>query len=1022
VISLLLVIIGLVCLGRLSVREYPDIRRPVVSISTTYRGASAQVVETKITQVIEDRIAGLEGIEQIESRSLEERSVIRAEFSADRNIDAAANDIRDRVARVMSSLPDAADPPQITKADSGADPVMFLNLSAESMTALELTDYAERYIVDKLSVVPGVARVSVNGGRRYAMRIWVDRAELAARQLTVADIENSLRRENVQLPAGRLESRTREFSLQTSVGLDNEADFRALVIGRGERNQLVRLGEVAEVRLAAEDERSSTRANGRAGVGISVDAQSQANLLEVAQRVREAVSRVRAELPAGVDLAPVVDNAIAIEAALREVVVALVFAFGSVLAVIYAFLGNWRATLIPAVTIPISVIASFAASYAFGYSLNVLTLLAVVLAIGLVVDDAIVVLENVFRRGEQGETGIVAAVNGSKEIGFAVLATTAVLAAVFVPISFLPGDTGRLFREFGFSLAAAVLFSALVALTLIPMLASKASLVGASGGGSTRAFERFLDALSAAYGRTLRVAVRRPFLVLGAAGALAMAGGFTFARLPTELAPTADVGRTLIHMEAPEGSTFDYTMTNALRLEAIVEDERNRYGDIDRMMMRVPGTLDGAGDVNSARVFVVLKDWHDRERSAQAIGRSIAARAASLPGVRVSSSSPGGLGRGFGKPVRAALGGPDFETLAEWSRTLVKLAQANPGLTGVDTDFKERKQQIRVSVDRQRAADLGVSLQTVGRTLETMLGSRSVTTFIDRGREYDIILQGRPDQRLSTTDLTNIQVRSDRTGRLVPLSGLVTLEEAASPMSLNRLNRVRSIEISANLAPGYALGDAVKWFQDTVREKLPAGASLQFNGESGDYQKSGRQLYGTFAFAVVIAFLVLAAQFESFVSPAITLATVPLALLGAVFGLALHGLTINLFSQIAAVMLVGIAAKNGVLIVEFANQLRDRGVAAVEAVAQAAEIRLRPILMTSLCTAFGALPLLFASGAGAEQRKPVGVVIFYGTIVSVSLTLFVVPAVYSLVARRTRPAGYTSHLIDRLMSESQAQR
>jgi multidrug efflux pump len=1016
VISLLLIIIGLVSLDALSVREYPDVRRPVISISTTYRGASANLVENKITQVIEERIAGLEGIEQIESRSLEERSVVRAEFSADRNMDSAANDIRDRISRVLSSLPVAADPPQITKADSGADPVMFLNLSAESMTALELTDYAERYIVDALAVVPGVARVSVNGGRRYAMRVWLDRAALAARRLTVTDVEDALRRENIQLPAGRLESETREFSLRTSVGLDTEADFRALVVGRSPDNRLVRLDEVAQVSLSAEDERSVMRSNGRSGVGISVDAQSQANLLEVAKGVRAAVERVRAGLPAGIELTPVVDNAVSIEAALHEVAIALVFAFVSVLVVIYLFLGNPRATLIPAVTIPVSVIASFTVSHALGFSINVLTLLALVLAIGLVVDDAIVVLENIFRRREQGESAIVAAVNGSREIGFAVIATTAVLAAVFVPISFLPGDIGRLFREFGFSLAAAVLFSALVALTLIPMLASKVEWSGGAQGAFFQRLERFFNALSETYGRGLARLLRHPWLIMAAVLVLSAAGSLIFMSLPKEFAPTADVGRTIVLVEGPEGSSLEYTVDNAMKLETFVRQEQAQYGDIDRFMTRVPGNFDGGADVNSARMFVVLKDWSERERTAQQIGRSIAAKASALPGVRVSSSSPGGLGRGFGKPVRAALGGPDFETLAEWSRTLVRLAQANPGLTNVDTNYKDRKPQIRVSVDRNRAADLGVSLQTVGRTLETMLGSRNVTTFLDRGREYNVVLQARQDQRITTADLTSIQVRSERSGQLVPLSSLVALEEVAGPVSLNRLNRLRTIEISANLAPGYTLGEAVRWFQETVRNELPPGASLQFNGESGEFQKSGGQLYVTFAFAVIIAFLVLAAQFESFVHPVIIMVTVPLALLGAMFGLWLYGLSINLFSQIAVVMLIGIAAKNGVLIVEFANQLRDRGVALGEAVIQAAVIRLRPILMTSLCTAFGALPLLFATGAGAEQRKPIGVVIFYGTVVSVLLTLYVVPAVYALLAARTKPTNYMSDEVDRLMA------
>ncbi|MEP7243393.1 MAG: efflux RND transporter permease subunit [Gammaproteobacteria bacterium] len=1021
VISLMLVIFGLVCLDRLAVREYPDIDRPVVSITTNYRGAAAPVIENKVTQVIEDRIAGLEGIEKIESRSLDERSIIRVEFSVSRDVDSAANDIRDRVSRVASQLPQEADPPEIAKADSTAEPVMFLNFNAEGMSVLALTDYAERYIIDQLATVPGVARVSVNGGRRYAMRVWIDRSALAGRHLSVADIESSLLRENVQLPAGRLESQTREFSLRTAVGLDNPTDFRALVIGRGPDNQLVRLGEVADVRLAAEDERTIIRSNGRAGVGIAVEAQSKANLLDVAHGMRAAIDRVQAALPKGSYLQINVDNGVAIEAALKEVVIALALAFISVLIVIYAFLGNLRATLIPAITIPVSIIASFTTMYALGYSINVLTLLGLVLAIGLVVDDAIVVLENIFRRGEEGEAPIVAAVNGSKEIGFAVIATTLTLAAVFVPISFLPGDIGRLFREFGFSLAASVLFSALVALTLTPMLASKMNWDSMKHNTFAAAVNGFFRRVTETYERRLRGIIRRPWLIVSAVMALMLIGGITFHFLPSEFAPTADAGRTVVLMEAPEGASFEYTERYARRLEAIVQKEMAEFNDIERIMMRLPGNFDGGGDVNSARIFVVMKDWHERKRSAQEVGRSLTAKAASLPGVRVVNFQPGGLGRGFGKPVIAGIGGPDYEQLSQWSTTLLQLASQNPGLVGVDTNYKERKPQIRVAVDRDRAADLGVSLETVGRTLETMLGSRIVTTYVDRGREYNVILQGPAAERATTTDLTNIQVRSDRTGQLIPLSNVVSLEETAGAVTLNRFNRIRTIEISAGLAPGYTMGEAVKWFQDTVKQKLPPGASLAFNGESGEYLKSGGQLYTTFVFALAIVFLVLAAQFESFIHPAMIMVTVPLALLGAVFGLKLYGLSINIFSQIAVVMLIGIAAKNGVLIVEFANQLRDRGVAFTDAVVNAAAIRLRPILMTSLCTAFGALPFLFATGAGAEQRKPIGVVVFYGTLVSVFLTLLVVPAVYSLVARKTKSPEHMSRLVDKLMGPGTAE-
>jgi multidrug efflux pump len=1018
VISLLLIIFGLVSAERLPIREYPDIDRPMVTVNTAYRGAAAPVVENKITQVIEDRIAGIEGIEKIESTSRDELSQVRIQFAITRDIDAAANDVRDRISRVVSELPEETDPPEIVKADSAAEPVMFLNFNAEGMSVLEVTDYVERYVVDRLSTVPGVARVGINGGGRYAMRIWLDRQALAGRRLTVADIENALRAENIQVPAGRLESQSREFSLRTEVGLDTEEDFRNLVIGRGVDNQLVRLGEVATVQLGAEDERTFIRANGRTAVGLSIEAQSKANVLDVVRGVRSELERIRPTLPKNASLLINVDNGVSIEAALKEVIIALVFAFISVLIVIYSFLGSFRATLIPAVTIPVSIIASFITMYAMGFSINVLTMLGLVLAIGLVVDDAIVVLENIHRRVEMGESAIVAAVNGSKEIGFAVIATTLTLAAVFVPISFLPGDLGRLFREFGFTLAASVLFSALIALTLTPMLASKLSWDTAKHNRFAAAIDNFFKKVSSFYARRLYSLIKRPWLIVGSVAVLVAFGAVTFHFLPREFAPTADVGRGVILVEAPEGASFEYTAAYGRRLEEIVLQDMQQYGEVERVMIRVPGNWDGGADVNSARAVMVMVDWGDREHSVAEISERIMREVSKLPGVRAFAGQPGSLGRGgFGKPLQIVLGGPDYEQLSEWSDRMLQLAESNPNLLNVDTDYKERKPQIRVAVDRNRAADLGISLETIGRTLETMLGARIVTTFVDRGREYNVMLQGRADERATTTDLTNIQVRSDRTGELIPLSNVVRLEETAGAVALNRFKRLRAVEISANLAPGYTMGEAVRWAQDTVRTQFPTGATLMFDGESEEYFESGQQLYTTFLFALAIVFLVLAAQFESFRHPTIIMVTVPLALIGAVFGLKLYGMSVNIFSQIAVVMLIGIAAKNGVLIVEFANQLRDRGVEFTQAVVEAAATRLRPVLMTSLCTAFGALPFLVATGAGAEQRLPIGIVVFYGTLVSVFLTLLAVPAVYSLVARNTPSPDHTSQLVDRLLGQ-----
>jgi multidrug efflux pump len=1017
VISLLLIVFGLISFDRLSVREYPDIDRPVVSVSTRYVGASSAVIETKVTQVIEDSIAGVEGVLKIESESQDERSSVRVEFDVARDLDGAANDVRDRVSRVLGALPEEADPPEIIKADANAEPVMMLSFSSATMSSLQLTDYAERNLIDRLSTVPGVARVSVFGGRRYAMRIWLDRQALAARGLTVTDVESALRRENVELPAGRLESRTREFSLRTLVGLDSEQDFRELAVARGADGHLVRLGEVATVQLAAENERSYNRDNGQPGVTLAVEAQSKANTLEIARGVRAELERIGPSLPPASRLQIGMDNAIAIEAALREVVIAIVLALLSVLAVIYAFLGNFRATLIPALTIPVSIIAAGAVMYVLGYSINVLTLLGLVLAIGLVVDDAIVVLENVHRRTEDGTPPMVAAIVGSREIAFAVIATTLTLAAVFVPIAFLPGDLGRLFREFGFTLAAAVLISALIALTLTPMLASRLPPDNGERTGVARVVDRFFRALAVRYEAVLRSLIARPLPVLAVVVSLVAVAVVTFRALPEEFAPTADVGRVFISMEGPEGASLEYMDGYARQLEAIVLEEM-KQGDIERVSIRVPGGFGGrSGDVNSARAMLVLTDWNARDRSADEIARAVVAKARSLPGVRVNAGRPGSLGRrGFGRPVQAVIGGPEYPQLSQWTTKLVDLARANPGFTNVDSGFKERKPQIRIAIDRDRAAELGISLQAVGRTLETALGSRIVTTWADRGREYNVVLQASGDARQAPTDLTNIRVRSDRTGELIPLSNVVRLEETSGAVELARFNRLRSVELQADLAEDYTMGEAIRWFQQTVSKELPPEATLMWDGESGEFIRSGQQLYLTFLFALVIVYLVLAAQFESFVHPAIIMITVPLALVGAVFGLWLYGASINVFSQIAVVMLIGIAAKNGVLIVEFANQLRDRGVEFTDAIVGAAVTRLRPVLMTSLCTAFGALPFLFATGAGAEQRLPIGIVVFYGTLVAVFLTVLVVPVVYAWLARRTGSPGVLSRKIDAMMA------
>ena len=1018
VLSTMLLVMGLIGFTRLwhGIRELPNVDSPVVSVETRYRGASPEIIETKVTQPIEDRIAGIEHIDKLKSSSSDERSQISVEFDLDRNIDEAANDIRDRVGRVVSSLPEEAEPPEISKADANGEPIIFVNLSSDTLGSLELTDYAERYVVDRFAALPGVARVRLTGDRRYAMRIWIDRTALAARRLTVNDIEAALNRENVQIPAGRIESQSREFTLNTATGFETPEDFRSLVIGRGADGYLVKLSDVADVQLAAENERTIARTNRIPGVSVGIEAQANANALEVAKGVRAEIAALNKDLPPGTQLGINIDRAVFIEASLHEVLVALAISFSLVLAVMYAFLGNWRATLIPAITIPISILAACAAMSALGFTLNVLTLLGMVLAIGLVVDDAIVVLENIYRRIEQGQPSLLAAIDGSREIGFAVIATTLVLSAVFVPISFLGGRVGRLFSEFGFTLAASILFSCIIALSLTPMMTSQLFKNGATRSRVSDHVAELFASLTKWYEGVLRRVLRHCWAVVivslaGLAGAIALITTFQ-----SESTPNDDRGAVRVVINGPEGASLQYMDGYARQLEDIAEGEMNEYGDITRFNIRVPGGGGGGGvgEVNRAQSFIVLNDWGDRQRTADEIAASIRRKVADLPGVRASVVTPTAFNWGGSDPFRAVLEGPDYETLSAWSKKVMEVASKNPGLLNVDTDYKERKPQIKVSIDRARAAELGVSLEGIGRTLETMMGSRIVTTFIRSGREYYVILQGRVEDRASPTDLDNLYVRSERGNELIPLSSVVKLEELATSSSRNRFDRLRAIAISASLAPGYSMGEAVDFMTRTVETELPPSAKLSFDGEASEYLKSSQSMYWTLGGALLVVFLVLAAQFESFKLPFVIMTTVPLAVVGAAVGMWVHGISINIYSQVAIVMLIGLAAKNGVLIVEFANQLRDRGVEFMDAIVEASTTRLRPVLMTSLCSAFGAIPLLLAVGAGAENRKPIGAVVLYGVLISMVLTLVVVPAIYTLVARNTRSPRYWTRLIDKM--------
>lgn len=996
VMNLLLVIFGVVAVSMLSLREYPDIDPPIVSVSTTYTGASANIVETRITQLLEDRISGIEGIKNVTSTSRNGRSDITIEFKLSRNIDAAANDVRERVSRALNNLPDQADPPEVSKANSDESAVVWYNLRSTNLNTMELTDYAERFLIDRLSIVDGVARVQIGGGRRYAMKVFLDRNAMAARGITVSDVERVIRAENVELPAGEVESLDRNFEVRVARTFLTPTDFAALTVAVGDNGYLVRLGEIANVELTAEDDETEFRGDGVNMIGLGIIKQSKANTLDVARAAKAQIEKIEASLPDNIFIVPSYDSSVFIEASIDEVYETLAIAMMMVVIVIYVFLGNVRATLIPAVTVPVSIVAAFIVMYALGFSINLLTLLAMVLAIGLVVDDAIVVLENIYRRIEMGEPPILAAYRGAREVGFAVIATTLVLISVFVPLVFLEGNIGRLFTEFALAIAAAVAFSSFTALTLSPMMASKILKKRNRSSGFGNWVDKRFSALEVRYFNSLGKALHQPLLMVVMLTMAIIAVVQLSDRVPSEFVPKEDRGNFFILMNAQEGASFESNAKNLKQLEDILMPYR-QSGKINRLLVRTPGFGGNAGIA-----IVGAADWDERDFSTFALMDEISAKLSNVPDVRAFAIMRSGIsGGGFGRPVQFVLQGDTYENLVKWRDIVIEKASGNPGLLRIDSDYKETSPQLLVNINRDRAADLGVSISDIGGTLEVMLGQRRVSTFLDRGEEYDVILEGIENDFRSPNSIENLYVRSARTGQLIPMDNLLTFEEQATSAQLNRYNRMRSITISANLAEGYTLGQALAYLEQIVKTDLPDNVSIDYKGESQLYQEAGNSFVYVFLLALAVTYLILAAQFESWIHPLVIMLTVPLALVGAYIGLYFSNMTINIYSQIGLVMLIGLAAKNGILIVEFANQLRDTGLAFEEALKRAASQRLRPIVMTGFTTVFSALPLVLASGPGAESRMVIGMVIFSGVLVSAFMTLYVVPAAYSWLARNT---------------------
>ncbi|WP_372659165.1 efflux RND transporter permease subunit [Hydrogenophaga sp.] len=991
VLSLLILLVGLVAFNGLTVREYPKIDEPNVTVSTRFVGASSEVVESQVTKTLEDSLAGIEGVDVISSISRQEQSQITVRFQLERDPDSAAADVRDKVSRVRQRLPQGIDEPVIAKVEADAFPVIWLALTSDTHSALELSDFANRLAKPLLQTAPGAADVRVYGERKYAMRLWIDPDRLAAYSLSVQDVEDALRRSNLEVPAGRIESTLREFNVTAATDLQTPEQFADVTI-RTIKGQPVRIGDVARVVQAPQDERTSVRLNGRDAVSLGVIRQATANPLELSAGVRLLLDKLRQDLPPGVTVDIANDNSVFIDRSIKAVYTTIAEAVVLVALVIFVFLRTLRASIIPLVTIPVSLVGAFALMALFGFSINTLTLLALVLAIGLVVDDAIVVLENIYRHIEAGMKPFEAAITGAREVGFAVVAMTLTLAAVYAPLAFAPGRTGRLFAEFALALAGAVVVSGFVALTLSPMMCSKLLRHNPKPGRFDRGMESVLLAITAGYRRLLAWSLRVRWLVVGVMLASAAGSWWLLQTTRQELAPIEDRGVILASINGPDGATLAYTRRYAEAIERIGQD----YPEFDRIFSNV-----GNPSVAQGNVFLRAKPWEERNRSTQDIARAIAPRLAGLPGISAFPITPPSLGQGFReRPINYVIVTSDsYQNLSQTVRRFQDELAKNPGLVQVDTDLRLNKPEIRMDVDRERAADMGVGVDVVARTVETMLGGRIVTRFKRDGEQYDVVVQTVSGNRSTPEDIDRLFVRG-RGDAMIPLASLVTLREVVVPRELNHFGQRRSASITANLAPNYALGEALTFMDETAAKLLPPGYTTNLNGQSREFRNASGSLAIVFALALLFIFLVLSAQFESFVDPFIILLSVPLSMLGALLALKFTGGTLNVFSQIGLITLVGLISKHGILIVEFANQLREQGVDKLEAVQRSAALRLRPILMTTGAMVLGAMPLALATGAGAESRQQIGWVIVGGMSLGTLLTLFVVPTMYSLLSRR----------------------
>ena len=1021
VLSLLIVLIGAVSFNRLTVREYPKIDEPVVTVSVRYAGASAEVIESQVTKPLEDSIAGIDGVDVITSISRAEQGQITVRFRLEKDADSAAAEVRDRTSRVRNRLPQAVEEPVIAKVEADAFPVIFMTFGSETLSALQINDLINRVVKSRLQTVTGVADVRIFGERKYAMRVWLDTDKLASYRLTTQDVEDAIRRSNLELPAGRIESQQREFSVTSQTDLIRPGQFGDIVV-KNVNGFPVKVRDVARVQEAAAEERTAVRLNGRAAVAVGVIRQATANPLDLSKGVREAIPKLQADLPPGMQIDIANDNSIFIDRSVKNVYKTIAEAVVLVALVIFVFLRTFRASLIPIITIPVSLVGTFALMALAGFSINTLTLLALVLAIGLVVDDAIVMLENIYRHIEEGMDPFSASIKGAREIGFAVITMTATLVAVYAPLAFTPGRTGRLFVEFALVLAGAVVVSGVVALTLTPMMCSQLLKHNPKPNWFDRTMERLLTRMSERYGALLRwiVTARAPmrgskpnvgqrikgallqarWLVVGVMLASAAALVLVFPTMKQELSPLEDRGVILANITAPDGATLDYTNRYAQAVEKIGQP----FKEFDRIFANV-----GNPTVAQASVVYRTVDWEDRSRTTMDMARELQPKLGGLPGVNVFTITPPSLGQGFReRPINFVIQTSDsYQNLSAVARQMMDEIAKNPGIASPDIDLRLNKPELRIEVVRDKAADLGVSVEVVAKAIETVLGGRNVTRYKRDAEQYDVIVQTEAKGRTTPEDIERIYVRG-RNDTMIPLSALVKVRERVSPRELNHFGQRRSVSITASLAPDYSLGEALKFMDATAAKVLKPGYTTDLNGTSREFKNSQGALVVVFVLALVFIFLVLAAQFESFIDPLVIMLSVPLSMIGALLALKWSGGSLNVYSQIGLITLVGLITKHGILIVEFTNQLRAQGMDMNDALIKASSQRLRPILMTTGAMVLGAVPLALATGAGAESRIQIGWVIVGGMSLGTLLTIFVVPTMYALFARKAIPGANTA--------------